>query len=134
MTPQQGLAVLQRLILDAPPQVGVLIVDWPKYLKRFGRVAPPWYAEFCSAIERPSHAASQESIATSAVRRFDDGQLAERRDLLFEHISEEAAEVLGFGRANQLDPEKGLFDLGMDSLTAVELKNRLQTTLGKPLS
>jgi acyl transferase domain-containing protein/SAM-dependent methyltransferase/acyl carrier protein len=133
MTPQQGLAVLQRLILDAPPQVGVLIVDWPKYLKRFGRVAPPLYAELCSAIARPSHAASQESIATSAVRRFDDGQLAERRDLLFEHISEEAAEVLGFGRANQLDPEKGLFDLGMDSLTAVELKNRLQTTLGKPL-
>jgi myxalamid-type polyketide synthase MxaC len=133
MTPQQGLAVLQRLIRNAPPQVGVLIMDWPKYLKRFGSVAPPLYAELRRATDRANHAVGQELMATSAVRRFEDDQLAERRDLLFDHISKEAAEVLGFGRGNQLDAEQGLFDLGMDSLTAVELKNRLQTTLGKSL-
>jgi acyl carrier protein len=67
------------------------------------------------------------------MQRLEHALPAERRNLLFEHICGEAAAVLGFDRASELDPEQGLFDLGMDSLTAVELKNRLQTTLGKPL-
>ncbi len=133
MTPQQGLAVLQRLIRDAPPQIGVLIADWPKYLKRFGSLTPPLYAELRRATEGANHAASHKSRATSEMLRLEDALPAERRALLFEHIRSEAAEVLGFGRGDQLNPDQGLFDLGMDSLTAVELKNRLQTTLAKPL-
>ena len=37
--------------------------------------------------------------------------------------------------ANQLpDPQLGFFDMGMDSLMAVELKNRLDTQLGTTVS
>ena len=130
MTPQQGLLALQSAIYDSPPQLGVLIVDWPKYLERFGGAVAPLYNELRAGSGR---ADDRAAVATSAIARFDSALPAERRNLLFEHICDETAAVLGFGQGSEVDPEQGLFDLGMDSLTAVELKNRLQTTLGVPL-
>ena len=58
---------------------------------------------------------------------------AERKAMLFEYVRSSVIEVLGFDSGHRLDPEQGLFDLGMDSLTAVELKNRLQAAIGNSL-
>jgi polyketide synthase 12 len=52
---------------------------------------------------------------------------------LRDFIRTEAAAVLGLASAARLDPAKGFFALGMDSLTAVELRNRLQSALARPL-
>jgi aryl carrier-like protein len=41
--------------------------------------------------------------------------------------------VLGWTSPTPPDIRKGLFEMGMDSLTALELKNRLQATLGMTL-
>jgi acyl carrier protein len=42
--------------------------------------------------------------------------------------------VLGFGQSDQPDPQEVFANLGMDSLTAVELRNRLQSSLDCQLS
>lgn len=41
--------------------------------------------------------------------------------------------VLGISTIDRIDSEAGFTDLGIDSLTAVELRNRLQTSLQQPL-
>ena len=58
----------------------------------------------------------------------------ERRSrMLEEHIAALAGEVLGFGPDQRIASDKGFFDAGMDSLTAVELRARLQRSLGLSL-
>jgi acyl transferase domain-containing protein/acyl carrier protein len=43
------------------------------------------------------------------------------------------AQVIGTGAEDRPAPDAGLFDLGMDSLMAVELQNRLQRAVGRTL-
>jgi aryl carrier-like protein len=51
------------------------------------------------------------------------------RDLVLRHL----AEVLGHPDTSALDAERGLMDQGLDSLTAVELRNRLGAAVGHRL-
>ncbi|MCX4736638.1 type I polyketide synthase [Streptomyces sp. NBC_01363] len=58
----------------------------------------------------------------------------ERRLLLEDMICVEVAAVLGYADASSLDPARSFQESGFDSLTAVELRNRLKKTTGQRLS
>jgi acyl carrier protein len=60
-------------------------------------------------------------------------RLGEPVAVLRRGISRELAAVLGFDATVDIAPRERYFDLGMDSLMAVELKNRLQQAFGVPL-
>jgi len=45
----------------------------------------------------------------------------------------EVAKVLRLPPGRTIELNRGLFDLGMDSLMSVELKSRLEASLGRPL-
>jgi acyl carrier protein len=49
----------------------------------------------------------------------------ERKRRLIELVRAEAASVLAL-RVNEVDPQLGLFEMGMDSLMSVELRSRLE--------
>ncbi|MFC9328322.1 type I polyketide synthase, partial [Kitasatospora sp. NPDC057015] len=57
----------------------------------------------------------------------------ERAEALQDLVQGYVAEVLGHANAKALDVQRGLLDLGIDSLTAVELRNRLGEALGHRL-
>jgi acyl carrier protein len=52
--------------------------------------------------------------------------------LLLTHVAEQAGRVLGLD-PSVLDARQGLRDLGLDSLMALELRNRLQRSVGRSL-
>ncbi|MFI6822761.1 SDR family NAD(P)-dependent oxidoreductase [Micromonospora sp. NPDC050187] len=58
---------------------------------------------------------------------------AEQDRLLREVVLAEIARVLGHASGDELDSSRSLTDLGFDSLTAVELRNRLATATGLTL-
>jgi acyl carrier protein len=56
-----------------------------------------------------------------------------RMTLVRAHVRSAVANVLGFDREHPIDPRQGFFKLGMTSLMAVELRRRLEHSLGRPL-
>ena len=58
---------------------------------------------------------------------------AEQRRTLLDLVCANAASVLGHTDPGRIDIEAGFLDLGLDSLTALELRDRLAKATGLPL-
>lgn len=129
LSPEQGVAVLQRLLDDprAPAQVGVLPVTWARFLKRFGRDVPTFY----EALAKPADEDASRADPTLAAYRAPEG--AARRPALLAYLASQLARVLGFASAADVDTRREFLAMGVDSLLAVDLRNRLESDLGRAL-
>ncbi|MFS8204681.1 beta-ketoacyl reductase, partial [Streptomyces sp. CWNU-52B] len=75
----------------------------------------------------------QQPDVTPLARRLEGLGDTERHQVLLRTVREHAATVLGHAAATAVPAEQGFLDIGFDSLTAVELRNRLRTTTGLSL-
>jgi acyl carrier protein len=137
MTAGEGLEALGRLLRQGSTQAAILRVAWPTYCETFRtRGVPPFFAELDRYKAEAGETGGSESKPKRSLSFLDclaQIRSAERWDFLLDHLRSQLRETLGLERAETLDPERGFFDIGMDSLTAVELRTRLQASLGRAL-
>jgi phthiocerol/phenolphthiocerol synthesis type-I polyketide synthase C len=126
LEPSQGLAVLDRLLRLDVAQVGAFRVS-----------ARQWRQFYQLAGERPLLEALAREGSTAepaarggAVRAAILAAEPERQQRL---VEEYLAGILGFS-ADKLDMTQPLDQLGLDSLMAIELKNRVEVDLGVALT
>ncbi|WP_211834581.1 type I polyketide synthase [Streptomyces asiaticus] len=67
---------------------------------------------------------------TDLVRRLESVDAAEREQTLLDLVTHHAAEVLGHSSTDGIAAERAFRELGFDSLTSVELRNRLNAATG----
>ncbi|MEO1561233.1 MAG: acyl carrier protein [Cyanobacteria bacterium J06632_19] len=121
---QQGLKIFEKLLAESSPQVGVIPVDWDKFSQQ--NISSPFFIDFFNSNSR-SQLHKPESQLLQKLQRANVG---DRPSIVMGHLQAEVAKVLGLP-SNQLPGlQQGFFDLGMDSLMTVELRNRLETSLG----
>jgi acyl transferase domain-containing protein/acyl carrier protein len=124
-----ALRVLAAVAAGPAPQAIVMPVRWPEFLARAGEW--PFLAEI-------QHAETSASTMTAVpqqdlLAQLDAARPNRRRSIVHEHVASVAREVLGLDVTARFDVTHGFRELGMDSLMAVDLRNRLQRSIGKPL-
>jgi acyl transferase domain-containing protein/acyl carrier protein len=121
---RQALGLLAALLAQDATQALALVVDWERYLASSRRV-PPLFARL-----RPGGPAPESGPIGSGLAAIGE---AERRPRLLAYLRSQLAATLGVAVPEDLELRQRFFDLGMDSLMAVEMRHRLERGLGVPL-
>ena len=126
ITPDRGIEALGRLLPDDRAQIMVLPVDWPRFLTLLpGARSDPFLSEIRAAVDLGADAAKGggEALTTLLAAAPE-----ERHELLVEFIRGELARVLEL-RPEDLPVQQPLNTVGLDSLMALELKNKVEAGL-----
>ncbi|MFC9330341.1 type I polyketide synthase [Kitasatospora sp. NPDC057015] len=138
---QRGLPVLPvepaltafRQALDDDRAGNVVLADlvWQDYLRVFAADRPgPLLRELPEArvaggADGPGHA--------ELLRRLPTLTPAEQLDALLDLVRTEIAALLGHADLHAVEPRRDFLELGMDSVTGVALRSRLEAVLGRRL-
>ncbi|MDJ0754430.1 MAG: type I polyketide synthase [Ardenticatenaceae bacterium] len=127
LEPEAALTSLGRLLGSGCRQVGVLDVNWASYVQQWpAERRPGYYDELVEEGEASGQTAwlMAELLAKEADERAAHLGYALRAAL---------AQTLGLATAEQIGSRERFFDLGLDSLMAIELKQQLEQGLGRTL-
>jgi acyl carrier protein len=127
-----GLEALGRAMADgARARLGFVDVDWPVFLAGYGGTVPPFLKRM--APSRSAHPTGGGKSRSGPARDFRAllaaAEPGKRRALLADLLRAEAAEVLGLDDPGRIDDGQALNEIGLDSLLALELRNRLGAVL-----
>jgi acyl carrier protein len=115
----------------------VLPVQWPPgdpdLARRLGRRSLLAELVGGGATATARDTLSAGPAGTDLPRRVAQAHPRRRRQLLDAYLRDRIRMVLGASVDDEIDSDAGLFDLGMDSLTAVELKEALELEIDQPL-
>ncbi len=131
---EEGLALFDAaLTLDEPLLVPVRIdLARLRAAARTAQVPALLSALVPGTVRRPASGADAAE-ADSLRRRLTGLPPEERLATLLDLVRSRGADILGHGGAGSIDPDQPFKDLGFDSLTSVELRNRLGAATGRRL-
>ena len=133
MPSEQALAVLGDLLGSTDmAQVTIAAVDWNVLKPVYEAKRQRPFLEHIATPQRGNgtRPSTQQPQLLYQLKRAQPG---ESRNLLVAHIRAEVAQVLGVDSPQAIDVHRGLFELGLDSLMSIELKGRLETSVGQSL-
>jgi acyl carrier protein len=139
--PRDGIAALDWLLSQGDAQCGVVPIQWGTFLEHWGRCGDAaLYARFrtlararVAGVAAPAGGERKGSAGGDLLAALTRMSPEARRPRLAEEVALHTARVLGLDGPQAVDRQRGFFTLGLDSLTTVELRNRLQTALGTRL-
>ncbi|MFU0240847.1 type I polyketide synthase, partial [Streptomyces scabiei] len=139
LRPDTALTALRQALDTGRTEVVVAEVDWRRFVPVFTSGRP---SRLLGTLRETATAPEPLEGGTSAGTAAPEDHAGRWRDrltalpdaegdrLLVELITTEAAAILGHESARRVDPERPLRDIGFDSITAVELRNRLVSATG----
>jgi acyl carrier protein len=110
-------------------------VDWKAFEKQIkDSQLSLMYSDFISASEKSDDEnKSKRKVKSQLVSLLENTPKSDRINLLIEFIRQQAQNVLGLSSIEEVEIERPMHDMGMDSLMAIEIKNRINNAIGKDL-
>ncbi|MFI4954481.1 MAG: SDR family NAD(P)-dependent oxidoreductase, partial [Gammaproteobacteria bacterium] len=118
----EAFVALSYALQQSGTQLGLMHIN-PKKMSEQITTLPSWLSFI---LEK-----TQESLL---IKQLQNASPEEWETIIKNIIAQETRKVLGLLDAQVLDENKSFFEIGMDSLLALELKNRLQRIVQQPLS
>ncbi|MEV6423377.1 type I polyketide synthase [Streptomyces sp. NPDC051662] len=130
--PDLAISGLARVLAEGEESLLLVDVDWSRFVPQFTLRRPSRLLDELpeAKAENLDEAPSAPGAASPLARRLAGLTGGKRANALRDLVREHVAAVLGHGDARSVDATRALRDLGFDSLTAVELRDRLSTVAG----
>ncbi|CAL9649350.1 3-ketoacyl-CoA thiolase (plasmid) [Streptomyces sp. enrichment culture] len=131
MAPALATAALGQAVAHGDTAVAIADIDWERFFvamtaTRASRVLED-VPEVRALLAEASARAAEPADASALVARLTGRPRDEALRTLLDLVRTEVAAVLGYGSAEEIEPDRAFRDIGFDSVTAVELRNRLGT-------
>jgi acyl carrier protein len=127
LEPALGRAALGILLRSDVAQAAVVEVDWDAYVDQLPVGRSGFFEQLASVHSTAGQTAEQH------LDRLQAAAPGARPALLQSLVREHLAAIMRLDPSRSIDAGRGFFELGMDSLMAIELKNRLELAFGRRL-
>ncbi|WP_370653180.1 type I polyketide synthase [Mycobacterium sp. 20KCMC460] len=137
MSSGEALDLLDTALLVDEPFLLPAHIDLVALRAKFDAgTLPPMFVDLINA---PARRQVDDSLAaakskSALLQRLDGLPEDEQHAVLLDLVRSHIATVLGSGTPESIPPDRAFQELGFDSLTAVEMRNRLKAATGLPLS
>ncbi|WP_182885311.1 type I polyketide synthase [Microbispora sp. H10885] len=133
LSPSDGLALFDAALGAGTPALVPLRVDQTALDARTDEVPALLRGLRSRRIRRVAAEADGRPAASDLAASLAELAPADRERVVLDLVRTHAAAVLGHDRNTAIGPDRGFLDLGFDSLSALELRNRLNTATGHRL-
>ncbi|MEU0923018.1 type I polyketide synthase [Streptomyces malaysiensis] len=131
MAPDPAIAALQRALDVADTHVAVADVEWDRLIAATPSLdGAAVLAELPDARRTDTAAAATGEKDTPLAQRLAGLSAQEAEEALADLVSTEVAAALGYPDTTAVEAGRAFRELGFDSLTAVDLRNRLNAATG----
>jgi len=115
----------QMLASARAPQMAAM----PLVRARLPRNLGPLFSRLVQAAPARAAAPAGGAAQVDILAQLAQAPVDDRLALLVGFLSEQIVRVLALPASHPVDPQRSLMEMGMDSLMAMELRNRIQTAL-----
>jgi acyl carrier protein len=135
LDPDIALRSLESLLGAQRVQVTVAEVDWRVFSQIYSAKARRHLLDELAPVLVNAPEAEEEDLAGEEplIAKLSLCPAENRRDVMAAHVQQAVAIALGVDPPSRVGFDRGFFDLGMDSLMAVDLRRRLEASVGRPL-